>query len=141
MGRQPDQTPRSRSLRPQIYTAKARQQVVGQQPPTLGGTQNTRLADAGRSRGGAHSRELPTAAGDPVPAPLHRQSPSSKSEGMEFFSRAGTHQPAPLCRLDSYSQAARDAKEAHSRIDRAARGRQETGAEMRLDAGTPRSIS
>src|SRR2546423_10356595 len=104
--------------------------MVGQQSPTVGGAEGSRSADAGGPRRGPNGKFLRPAAGDSAAACLYRHNTESKSEGVELLSAAGAHSPASLRGLDSYGQAAGDAGEPASRIDRSAGCRKKAGLEV-----------
>src|SRR5262245_10274965 len=96
----------------------------------MGGTRGRRSARGGRPRGRAHEQHLRATAGRPNPAALHREGPEGKSCGVEGLPGAVAHRPARLRRLDSYGQAAGNARQAHSRVDLPAGCWKEAGLEI-----------
>src|SRR5947208_14586861 len=102
--RQPGEATRRRSLCDQGDAAQTCQQMVGHQSPALDGTEQRRVAQAGRLSYGSHSEQVRGEAQDSRAAGLHREGDQSRSESVELLSKAAANRAPQLCRLDIHRE-------------------------------------
>ena len=109
---------------------KPDQQMVGQQPPALGGARRGRGAGARRARCRTDRQPLRAAARHSDAAGVHRQKAEDEPEGVGLLSIAVADKPAQLRRLDPHGEAPGHARETPARIRHAARGAQTARPEV-----------
>src|SRR5439155_5536420 len=111
----------------------------GHQSPALDGTEQRRVAQAGRLSYGSHSEQVRGEAQDSRAAGLHREGDQSRSESVELPSKPAANRTPQLRRVDPHREATRDSRTAHPRIGHPPCGGQEARSEVGIEVRTRRS--
>src|ERR1044071_6968351 len=129
--RQHHQAARWPAVCPEVHSAAIRQQMVGDQSPTLARARGSRPPDPGGTERGTDPKRLRAAAPrHPGATRILREGAEVQSARLGVLSRPGAELQASLCGLDSHRQAAGNAAYAHSRSDRAAGRGEYAGPEV-----------
>ena len=130
LDRQPDQAPRRRPLRTQVHAAEADEQVVGSQSQTVGGARGGRTARRiGESRR-ADRQPLCGQAGHSRSTRILRDGAEGECKCLAVLSKPRPRLPPSFRGVGPHGEAARDAREAHPRIDQTAGSGEEAGIEI-----------